>query len=238
MNRILKITFNKPAFEAFFAGDDFDGVEFRVESGVLQIKPVFVVGDEDVAPIEERTRGGIEVDVVDYWQDEEVLQALRNPYGNPFFSLHRAGRGWFSAVPYDGRPRSEPPRTIPVMRVWTRPEVALSPEQMDRVGDMGVIRFVEEVRAAKRDVDAYYARKRPGRPPKDIAEKQALIRCLVTAAAEFMDVGSLLQAQRNLRAFGEAIGAGDDGRAIAEEIRRNPGVGGEVSRGDRRRTRS
>lgn len=161
---MLKLTINKPAFDAFFAGDEIAGIKIRLQNGIVQFRPAFAVDDTDIAPIEDRTRGGIEVRIEGLWRDE-IYDALENPAGNPFFILQRAGQGWISAIPHRGEPKWEPPRTMPVMRVWSQKKVtAISPEQMERVGDMPVPAFVIEVRNAKKNVDAYYAKKRPGRP--------------------------------------------------------------------------
>jgi hypothetical protein len=202
---VIRITLNKPAYEAFVAGDDYTGMKVRIDHGILQFKPVHKIDEDDVAPFEERTRGGIGFTIEGYWQDD-IMQALDIDANKPYFILQRAGKGWISATHHSGAPRRDPPRTIPVMRVWSHKVPSLNEEQMADIGGMDVPLFVSEVRRAKQDIDAYFVNKRPGRPPKEITDKQELLRYFVSVALEVMDVSPILDAQRALADFIDKTG--------------------------------
>jgi hypothetical protein len=212
---VIRITLNKPAYEAFVAGDDYTGMKVRIDHGILQFKPVYKIDEDDVAPFEERTRGGIGFTIEGYWQDD-IMKALDVDASKPYFILQRAGKGWISATHHSGAPRRDPPRTIPVMRVWSHKVPSLNQEQLADVGGMDVPLFVTEVRRAKQDIDAYFVNKRPGRPPKEITDKQELLRYFVSVALEVMDVSPILDAQRALADFIDKTGID------SEAARRNP----------------
>ncbi len=113
----FKLTFNKPAVRQFLEGDD-KGLRIRVDNGVVMFKTSKTANLADAAPLDQRTRGGIEA-VVEGESAANILANLHNPAG-PFFVLKRREGGWVAAEPYDGA--DAPPKFEPHVRVWTARE--------------------------------------------------------------------------------------------------------------------
>lgn len=116
MSDRFKLTFNKPAVRQFLEGDD-KGLRIRVDNGVVMFKTSKSVV-ADAAPLEQRTRGGIEA-IVEGESAASVLENLNNPAG-PFYVLKRRENGWVAAEPYGGA--DAPPKFEPHVRVWTARE--------------------------------------------------------------------------------------------------------------------
>lgn len=112
----FKLTFNKPAVRQFLEGDD-KGLRIRVDNGVVMFKTAKSVV-ADAAPLDQRTRGGIEA-TVEGESAASILEHLNNPAG-PFYVLKRREGGWVAAEPYNGA--EAPPKFEAHVRVWTARE--------------------------------------------------------------------------------------------------------------------
>ncbi|RYD66043.1 MAG: hypothetical protein EOP83_05990 [Verrucomicrobiaceae bacterium] len=114
---MFKITFNKPAFKMFFAGEDAEGLMIKTEGRSVFFKPVPHIGDQPgIAPLTEKVRGGAQT-IIEGSEEGKLFSLLKNPMGNPYFTLRRAPGGWMEAVPHNGR-RHFPERWEPHIRVW------------------------------------------------------------------------------------------------------------------------
>lgn len=114
---MFKITFNKPAYKMFFAGEDAAGIRIKVEDRTVRFKPVQKLGMEsDVVALTEKHRGGAE-SFIEGSKEAQLFELLTNPLGNPYFILRRAPGGWMEAIPHPG-PKHAPERWEPHIRVW------------------------------------------------------------------------------------------------------------------------
>lgn len=130
---MFKITFNKPAFKMFFAGEDAKGIEIKVEDRTVMFKPVIKLDDRlGVSTITERPRGGAET-FIEGSQEARLFSLLMNPLGNPYFLLRRAAGGWMEAIPHTG-PKHAPERWEPHIRIWpleaTNPQTVETPARL------------------------------------------------------------------------------------------------------------
>lgn len=197
---LFKLTFNKPAYSMFFQGEDAKGVRIRVQEGVALFKPVQSLEGTDIAPIQERNRGGIEA-MIEGHMSETILNALKNPNGNPFFMLERAPKGWFYARPFDGSKR-EPSRFQAQVRVWSRDAVRpLSTQVVHDLQGMGSTEFLKEVVNAKSIIDGYDSMKKPGRPPKEVSDARDLIKVFEDVARQVLPLDDIRHANRLINRF-------------------------------------
>jgi hypothetical protein len=195
----FKLTFNKPAVQSFFEGEDADGLKVGIEQNAVVFTPVNGSKDSDVIPLLERTRGGVEA-VVEGRMAAQLAMALENPHGS-FFTLKRMKGGAVQAVPYASA--DAPSKFTPHMRAWL-------PKTMDTEGAPAVMpnidefpRFLEGVRAAKRLVDEHSTVKRAGRPSREVSEARRLLAQFSELSQEIIptvsnDEGLLRQAHELL----------------------------------------
>lgn len=199
----FKITFNKPAYRTFFEGEDMAGMRIRIDKDTVFFRPVVSVTGDDVVPVSERTRGGVEV-VIEGTMADTLLRLLRPRADNPFFLLRRAAKNWIEAVEYTGK-SYEPPKYEPHARVWSKETRgaarATEPVRFEQVMD--------DVRAAKAMVDRYDADRRGGRPPREVNEARALLHLFAETAREVLPFRALAKAHALL---GQFLGLGEIGK--------------------------
>lgn len=192
----FKLSFNKPAYEMFFAGEAAAGVQIRVTpEGAVHFHPSPDQEGEDVVPIQDRSRGGIEA-VVDGPLTELILKHMRNPHGNPFFMISRVPGGWMEAKPYDGV--GDPPRFKPQLRVWTRSEPNPNEVFAKEGSSPDMPSFMDEIRAAKAAIEEYAQLKKVGRPPVEISVARRKIRAFEIFAQEILSFDKVWDAYRKL----------------------------------------
>lgn len=196
----FKLSFNKPAYEMFFAGEAAAGVRIRITpEGAVHFHPAEEAEGDDIVPIQDRSRGGIEA-VVDGTLTDLIVKHMRNPHGNPFFMISRVPGGWMEAKPYDGA--GDPPRFKPQLRVWTRSEpnpneVFANTKEGGQSGSDGPS-FMEDIRAAKAAIDEYSRLKKVGRPPVEISLARRKIRAFEIFAQEILSYEKVWDAYRKL----------------------------------------
>lgn len=192
----FKITFNKPAYRTFFEGEDMAGLKINVEKNSVFFRPVNTVTGDDVVPIAERTRGGVEVTIEGTMADT-LLKLLRPRADNPFFLLRRAGKNWMEAVEYTGK-SYEPPKYEPHARVWHK-----DARGAVRVAEpISFAQVMEDVRAAKALVDSHDADRRSGgRPPREVNEARAVLALFAETAREVLPFQALNEAHGLLGRF-------------------------------------
>lgn len=191
----FKITFNKPAFRAFFEGESVAGLRIRIEKDAVFFRPAETVSGSDVVPVTERTRGGIEAHI-EGSMAETLLKLLNPKQGNPFFLLRRS-KAWIEAFEYTGK-SYEPPKFEPHARVWVKD----ARELINRVPEtMDLSRFMNEVREAKSLVDSHDPERRGGRPSREVLEARALLRSFAELAREVLPFQTIVEAHEMIGRF-------------------------------------
>lgn len=119
----FNISFNKPAHEQLFAGEKVGGVKFEITPDAVRFKPVKEEFGENIIPLFSKVRGGWKSVKLEGPFYRDLLAALTNPSGHPFFTLTRLPKGWFEAKPWGGPEgkddkSTEPSRLKPNLRVW------------------------------------------------------------------------------------------------------------------------
>ena len=196
----FKLTFNKPTVDAFMKGDDFDGLQVRMEDGNVEFLPVAVGKPTtspdypgDVIPISTRERGGAEM-IVEGSEASYLLNLLTdlNPQGR-FFVVERGPGGWLQLSPFDeSDDRPSPPKFTPHMRVWAN--LGSIQHRVQGMGDCPAIEksledmTIGDVRQLHERISAYEAERRPGRPPREILEIKSRIAEFAEAISPMMPV--------------------------------------------------
>lgn len=170
MTASFKMTFNKPAFSNFMAGEDADGLKVNISNGSVQFLPVSKSNDPDVIPLNYRPKRGGGESIVEGSKAAELFAALKKMGSvSPFFTLTRLKGGWIGLEPYNAE--AAPTRFTPHLRLWVPSEVPASvapartvitqPKNAPSVFSMtlGDILFLQK------QVSEYEADRRPGRPP-------------------------------------------------------------------------
>lgn len=189
---VLRLTFNKPAATLMTEKVDLQGIEFTIIDDDVVFRPVADLRQgEDVALIKPRgTRGGIETEIGGEMEDT-LTTALRR-HNVTFFHVIPRAKNWFGISPY---PTDEPSRTEPAMRVWFSDRAKpVSAQTLGHLQDLSFMRFVAEVRQAKRIVDEYAAQRRRGRYPKEVSEAEQKLRLLQQLASEIVPDDDLYRA--------------------------------------------
>lgn len=197
----FRLTFNKPAYEMFFRGDDAQGVRIKIADGIVQFKPTNSLEGNDVVPVSQRgTRGGLQAIVAGTHADA-VLDAMKNEFGNPFFVLQRMERGWIGAHPHQG-PAAEPTKVTPVVRVWVQGyERRVAPQLLEELNRLDLPQFLDEVREAKKITDDYEKLNKAGRPPMAVMNARDTLRLFTETARDVLPLGGLFAAHAELSRF-------------------------------------
>lgn len=126
----FKLSFNKPATQHYFEGQDCEGIKVEIVNGKARFKPVAQYSGPAIVGITGRARGGVETRLIEGSETDNLFKALTNPLGYPFFMLTRVGDGWIEATPWDGpkkissdQPKdikAVPDRFTPHLRVWPK----------------------------------------------------------------------------------------------------------------------
>lgn len=170
--KILRLTFNKPTIDHFFAGDEAKAVRVKIEDGAAYFLPVAEATPETL-PVEYRTRGGAEA-TVEGKMLRELARALQNPVG-PFFTLQRVKGGWLKAVQFTkvdqetGEVKA-PQKFDPHIRVWVPKDEPAVRTTTDVAVAASFGDYLGMVRQAQTLVAKYERRPQSGTEPADVAE--------------------------------------------------------------------
>lgn len=172
----LRLTFNKPTVVHHMLGD-IRGVKVAIENGAVQFLPVSDIDDNDVLPLQFRTRGGAEV-IVEGKRVGELKAALEHQ--TPFATLERTTGGWLKASPWDSE--EDPPKFSTHIRVWapkaerktTKPKIkkAVGKTKIEHI-NTGPIDLTAMVNEAKALLDGHVPHR--GRPSREISQARQLI---------------------------------------------------------------
>lgn len=195
MSASFKITFNKPAFRTFFQGDGVTGIRVRIIDNRVLFRPVLTPTGEDIVPIAERTRGGVEI-TINGDQADHVLRLLQPKIETPFYLLRRTEKNWIEVVKYTGKGH-EPPKYEPHARIWLKDMRCEAP--CAEAADFDF--HMNEVRKAKNIVDKYVEERRTGRPPREVIEAKMLLNTFAETAREVLPLADLYQCYEILGNF-------------------------------------
>ena len=124
---------NVPATRLFIDGNDAAGLRFEYTDTGIKFKAVSRERGKNIIPMNEKIRGGWKTELIEGPEHDQLLTALTNPYGNPFFELKKLKDGWFEAVPWHGPEKkgekAEPARLAPHLRVWPVEKKRSSPRR-------------------------------------------------------------------------------------------------------------
>jgi len=205
----FRLTFNLPAENYFFEGEDITGMQIKIENDVIFFRPVRtedqgspsfddgLIGEVSLIP---RPRGGKEA-VIEGDQSDELMRVLCKDASLkfPFFIVKRARgeqSGWIT-IEHFGEPDS-PPKFTPHMRVWfprNRIEngfkAPLNDDIKEVLGD-----FVDTVRGAREVIAHYESDRRIGRPPREVLESRIILdnfRDLVNEVMPNSNIAEIVQ---------------------------------------------
>lgn len=195
MTASFKITFNKPAFRTFFQGDGVAGIRVRIVDERVLFRPVLTPTGEDIVPVAERTRGGVEI-TINGDQANHVLRLLQPKIENPFYLLRRTEKNWIEVIKYNGKGH-EPPKYEPHARIWLKDMRCDAP--CSEVVDFDF--HMNEVRKAKGIVDKYTEERRTGRPPREVIEAKMLLNAFAETAREVLPLADLYHCHEMLGHF-------------------------------------
>jgi hypothetical protein len=185
---MFAITLNKPAHHSFFREERARGMRIKITPNkTVQFQPVLDTKDDDVIPLDSRSRGGLGGTVEGLMADE-LHKYLTNPNGNPFFTIKRARDGWYALKPAP----SQPSRFTPHLRIWSKDNPA-STRPLDHS------RILEEVREAKAIIHDHENQRntkatKAGRPPREVTDARAKLQAVAEAAREVLPVDEIKRA--------------------------------------------
>jgi hypothetical protein len=121
------ITFNKPAGDMFFEGENVRGVKIEITDYGCRFLPVAKDHGDRIVPVDKRLRGGYQTNLIEGSNSESLFAALTNPNGYPFFIITRGKGNYMEARPWDGPKKlpaqgakPEPDRFSPHLRIWVK----------------------------------------------------------------------------------------------------------------------
>lgn len=183
------ITLNKPAHHSFFREERARGMRVKITPNkTVQFQPVQDTKDDDVIPLDSRSRGGLGGNVEGFMA-AELQKHLINPHGNPFFTIKRVRDGWYALKPAS----SQPSRFTPHLRIWSKDGAASTTRPLDHS------RILEEVREAKAIIHDHENQRnnkttKAGRPPREVTEARAKLLAVAEAAREVLPVDEIKRA--------------------------------------------
>lgn len=203
---MFRITFNKPAYDTFFAGEEARGLRIKIADGHIAFQPVQESRGDDIVAVDPRGRGGVEIRIEGKLEDE-VLAALQNHH-SPFFLLARQSHwivpaAWVPPTDSPDGKMPEPPRFKPHLRVWARDNAAISTDILSQLLTTDSTNFAQEM-AEAHDTIARFKGKSLSQVPKELAEARRKIALLDNMARRFLP-----HYDRLLRAYadiGEILG--------------------------------
>lgn len=127
MSRI-KITLNAPAKAQFFdsVAGEITGIRINIIDKQVFIRPTTELEKQadpnNIVESQDRERGGAQA-FLEGSRVKELLTALYNPTGLPYFLLNRVENGWIQCVPFLGSGTNpQPGRFVPHLRIWDLPK--------------------------------------------------------------------------------------------------------------------
>jgi hypothetical protein len=185
---MFAITLNKPAHHSFFREERARGMRVKITPNkTVQFQPVHDTKEDDVIPLDFRSRGGLG-GTIEGSMAEELQKYLTNPNGNPFFTIKRVRDGWYALKPAS----SQPSRFTPHLRIWSK-DGTTSARPLDHS------RILEEVREAKAIIYDHENQRntkatKAGRPPREVTDARAKLQAVAEAAREVLPVDEIKRA--------------------------------------------
>jgi hypothetical protein len=185
---MFAITLNKPAHHSFFQEERARGMRVKITPNkTVQFQPVQDTKDDDIIPLDYRSRGGLG-GTIEGSMAEELHKYLTNPHGNPFFTIKRVRDGWYALKPASGQPS----RFTPHLRIWSK-DNTVSARPLDHS------RILEEVREAKAIIHDHESQRnskatKAGRPPREVTDARAKLQAVAEAAREVLPVDEIKRA--------------------------------------------
>lgn len=187
INLPFKLTFNLPAAQRYFEGEQVTGTRIKIENDKVFFSPLIGERTSDSVTFSKRTRGGFEVTIDgEFSATLYAILTKEASFTYPFFLMKKAGNNSACLMHYTEL--GAPPKFAPHMRVWLPRKMHTASKRNPTKNEIDDILgpFTSVIRSSKLIVDECTEARKIGRPNREVDEAKSVISAFENLAYEIL----------------------------------------------------